>query len=66
MTLAHTIRNAMKADPRSMYRIALDSGVALAVLSRFMRGQRDITLDTADRLCRALRLKLRPGGRKGR
>ena len=54
------IRDAIRRDPRTPYRIAHDSGVATAVLSRFIRRERDLNLRTADRLCRALGLELRP------
>jgi hypothetical protein len=34
--------------------------VPQAVLSRFLRGERGVNLDTAEKLCRALGLDLRP------
>jgi transcriptional regulator with XRE-family HTH domain len=54
------IRAAMHDDGRTHSEIARDSGVAQAVLSRFYRGERDLNLRTADRLCKALGLELRP------
>ena len=62
------IRAAIRKDGRSLYRLEIDTGVAAAVLSRFMRAKRDLNLRTADRLCRALRLELRQvrRTRKGR
>lgn len=58
-TLPDIIRNAVKRDGRTLYRLALDSGVNKAVLGRFMRGERDMNLRTADKVCRALGLKLK-------
>ena len=66
VSFAGTIRRAIKADGRTLYRLALDTGVDVAVLQRFMRGQRGVTLATAEKLCRAVRLELRPVTRKGR
>ena len=59
-TLADTIRDAIRRDGRTRYRLCLESGVNQAVLGRFVRGQRGLTLDTADRLCKVLGLELRP------
>jgi plasmid maintenance system antidote protein VapI len=52
------IRQAIKADGRSLYRLAKDSGVSDAVIVRFVNRQRDLNLRTADRLCHALGLSL--------
>lgn len=65
VTLAKTIRAAMKNDSRNRAELARKSGVAPAVLSRFYHGERDLTLDTADKLCRVLGLRL-CAQRKGR
>jgi len=62
-TLADDLRQFIKADARTMYRLAEDSGLTRGVLSRFMGKERDLTLETADRLCRALGLKLRATNR---
>ncbi len=50
------------------YALARDSGVNSAVVGRFLKGERDVTLTTAEKLCRALKLELRPvrRARKGR
>ena len=37
------------------------AGVSLAQISRFIHGQRGISLDVAEKLCRVLGLTLRPG-----
>jgi len=63
--LAESLRAAIQADDRTPYRLAKESGVSAAMLSRFIRGERDLTLTTAGKLCAVLGLKL-PPTRKGR
>jgi transcriptional regulator with XRE-family HTH domain len=58
-TFADLIRQAVHASGKSAYAIARQSGVAQAVLSRFMTGERGISLQTAEKFCRALGLELR-------
>jgi ribosome-binding protein aMBF1 (putative translation factor) len=53
-----TIRDAVRADGRSLYRLAQDCGVDVAVIQRFMSGERGITLATAEKICRAIGLRL--------
>jgi plasmid maintenance system antidote protein VapI len=59
-TFADVIRRAVEDSGKTPYAVALEAGVPQAVLSRFLRQQRGITIDTAEKLCRALRLDLRP------
>ncbi len=54
------IREAIRQDGRSMYQLWQDSGVNSAVLLRFMAGERDMNLRTADKVCQVLGLELRP------
>ena len=61
VALPDAVRDFMKRDRRSMYALAEDCGIARGTLSRFTRGERDLTLATADRLCRALGLRLTKG-----
>lgn len=56
--LSLALRDAIRATDKSMYQIALDAGVAQIVVSRFVSGERDIRLATADKLAEALGLKL--------
>lgn len=56
--VSDVLRAALSADGRSLNEIGRACGVAAAVLSRFARGDRDITVGTADRICRALGLAL--------
>ena len=65
-TLPDTLRQFLKADGRSMYQLWKDCGVSQAVLSRFLRGQRDLNLQTAGRLCEELGLELRQVRKEGR
>lgn len=66
MSFSDLIRATMKADGRTMYAIARDSGVNSAVVGRFFKGERDVTLTTAEKICRILDLELRPASKKGR
>ncbi len=59
-SFADTIRTAIKRDGRTRYKISQDSGVNQAVIGRFVHGERDLNLRTADRLCKALGLELGP------
>jgi hypothetical protein len=59
-TFADVIRRAVRDSGKTPYAVALESGVPQAVLSRFLRGARGLNLDTAEKLCRALGLELRP------
>ncbi|MEE8171110.1 MAG: helix-turn-helix transcriptional regulator [Phycisphaerae bacterium] len=60
VSFADLMRRTVRGDGRSLYRIAKDSGVAVAILQRFMSGERGITLTTAEKVCRAIGLDLRP------
>lgn len=64
--VSDALRAALKADGRSLNEIGRACGVAPAVLSRFVSKERDVTVGTADRICRALGLALveieRPSG----
>ena len=64
-SFADLIRTVAKRDGRTVYALARDSGVDSAVVGRFMKGERDVTLTTAEKLCRTLGLELR-STRRGR
>jgi transcriptional regulator with XRE-family HTH domain len=64
-TLSAQIRAAIVARGLSAYQLAKMAGVNATVAGRFMSGARDIRLETADRLCRALRLRLVETGGAG-
>ncbi len=57
-SIAEQLRLAIEQSGKSRYRIAQESGVAEAVLSRFMSGERDLKLSTANKLCEAMGLRV--------
>jgi len=52
--ISDALRAAIQASPKSVYQICKDSGISQIVVSRFLSGERDIRLATADRLAKAL------------
>lgn len=60
-SLSDTLRRYIKADKRSMYALAEESGVPRGTLSRFVRGERELTLRTADHVFAALGLRVVKG-----
>lgn len=59
MTIHEQFRNAINKDGRTGYALAQASGIDASVLSRFMRGERGLNLDTAERLCQVLGVEVR-------
>jgi len=53
------LREAIQNSEETIYRIAKESGVDYAVVSRFWKGERDLQLSTADRLAKYFGLELR-------
>jgi plasmid maintenance system antidote protein VapI len=49
-TLAENLRQLIRDSGLTVAAIARATGIAQPVLSRFVRGQRDLTLRTADKL----------------
>jgi transcriptional regulator with XRE-family HTH domain len=60
-SLSDQLRALIDAAGPSVYELARDAGVDRSVLSRFLAGKRTITLETADRLAKALKLRLVEG-----
>lgn len=58
MTISEELKKAILKTKRTRYAIAVGSGVDHAVLRRFMSGERDIKLKTADQLAKFLGLEL--------
>jgi plasmid maintenance system antidote protein VapI len=56
--LQQPIKDRIKALKLTSYATAKMSGVAATVIQRFVNGERDLTLGTAEKLCRALDLIL--------
>ena len=55
-TFSDTLRDALSASDRSIEQIAESAGVSSKLLSRFLDGECDIHITTADRLAKALGL----------
>jgi plasmid maintenance system antidote protein VapI len=64
MTLADSLRQWVEASGQNITAVARTAGVAQPVLSRFMNGERDMTLRVADRLAAHFGLEPRPRRRK--
>ncbi len=52
--ISDALRTAIEASPKSVYQICKEAGISQIVVSRFISGERDIRLATADRLAKAL------------
>lgn len=57
--IAETIRKELQKDNRTKAHIAELAAIDPAQLSRFINGKSSISINTADRLCGALNLKLK-------
>ena len=57
-TLSTALRDAIRRSEMSAYQIAKAANVSQIVVSRFLSGERDIRMETADRLAEVLGLKL--------
>lgn len=57
-TIAEQLRAAVEQAEDTRYRIALETGIAQSVLSRFMSGETAPTLSTLERLAAYLDLHL--------
>lgn len=64
--LAKTLRGAIERSGLSMAAVAKLAGLPYAGIYRFVVYEKDLTLDSASRLCEALGLELRPAAAKGR
>jgi hypothetical protein len=58
MSLTKQLRDAIETSGATLYRISKDSGVSHAVLYRFAAGERQIKLDSADKLADYFGMKL--------
>lgn len=65
-TLSYQLREIIDARGLNAYAVGQLAGVDPGVVSRFLRGQRDIRLETADRLASALGLRLVEVARQAR
>ena len=53
------LRRAIRDSGESEYAIGKATGVSQSILSRFVNGERGISLETAAKLCEHLELELR-------
>ena len=60
-SLSEDLRLAIRRSGKSVYQIAKAANVSQIVVSRFLSGERDIRMETADRLAEALDVKLAIG-----
>lgn len=60
-TLMDEVRQAIEESGMSCYAICKGAGIEESAMSRFMRGQRGLTLRTLDRLAAFLDLHVRKG-----
>lgn len=65
MNMTTALRGAIEADGRALPVLAVASGTDKSQLSRFMRGERSVTLNTGDKLLAALGLECRLLRRRG-
>jgi len=59
-SIEQQLQAAIKRDGRTLYELQKASGVDRGVLSRFIAGERTITLRTAGRIAKVLGLELKP------
>ena len=59
-SLAQQLRQAILDADETPYGIATHTGVDHSMLSRFLRGERDLRLETAGKIAAYLKLELKP------
>ena len=57
--ISDALRVAIQGSSKSVYQICKEAGISQIVVSRFLSGERDIRLATADRLAKALGIGVR-------
>ncbi len=57
-SLSDAVKQAIRQSDMTIYQIAKRAGISQIMISRFLSGERDIRLGTADKLANALGLKL--------
>jgi transcriptional regulator with XRE-family HTH domain len=58
-TLPERLRAAIRKSGKTVYRVGVESGVSHPVILRFLSGERDIRLETAEKLAASLGLALK-------
>lgn len=61
-SLSAELREAIRASPRTVYDLCKTAHISPIVVSRFLSGERDIRLATAEKLASVLGLKLAAKG----
>ena len=61
LSLSEALKQAIRQSSKSEYHVAQQAGVSQIVISRFLSGERDIRMATADKLAAVLELKLAVG-----
>jgi hypothetical protein len=64
--LVEQLKEAIRGSGKSLYQLGKDSGVGPDRLSRFMRGERGLTIRAVEQLCDTLGLRLAPRRKPGR
>lgn len=64
--IAEQLRRAVQESGQSLYAIANATDMSQGILSRFMRSERTMTLDTAEKLTDYLGLELQPKKQRGK
>jgi len=59
-SVSATLRKTIETSSETRYRIAIETGVSEAALSRFVSGKRGLSLDALDKLAAHLGLALLP------
>ena len=59
-SISESLRNAIRQSAQSADEIAEQAQISSQVIARFLSGERDIHLETADRLANVLGVKLTP------
>ena len=59
-SVSDQLKAAIRASDLSVYGVAKEAGMSPDPLYRFLQGERDLRLETASRICGALRLELQP------
>lgn len=57
-SLSEALKRAIEESERTVYQIAKEAHVSQIIVSRFLSGERDIRMATADKLANALGLRL--------
>jgi len=65
-TLSTALRAAIRNSGKTQLEIANAIGISNGILSRFMREERSMNLETADKVCAYLALELREVVKRGR